>query len=102
MNETYKNAVDYLYEWAEEQGKWAVLLVNKIVSNYALVQDDYNKIIDLLIKEEPYDKLVAEPNVSSNKLPKIRLKKLYNIKGVNKLAGIVLSSGVKFVVQTWQ
>lgn len=87
MSKSTGNAVNYLYEWANEQGNWAVLLTNKVVSGITLSDDDRDKIIDSLISEQNNTTPIKSGTINGgNVYDCIRLNKLSNISGVNKLA----------------
>jgi energy-coupling factor transporter ATP-binding protein EcfA2 len=87
MSKSARNAVDYLYEWAIEQGDWAILLTNKVISGNPLSDGDRDEIIDSLISSQ--GKATSTGNgavISNNVYERIRLNKLSEISGVNKLA----------------
>jgi hypothetical protein len=52
MSKSARNAVDYLYEWAIEQGDWAILLTNKVISGNPLSDGDRDQIIDSRISSQ--------------------------------------------------
>ena len=87
MSKSTGSAVDYLYEWAKDQGNWAVLLTNKVVSGISLSDDDRDKIIDSLINDHGNANSTSSSVVNNgNMYGRIRLNQLSKISGVNKLA----------------
>lgn len=89
MSESTKNATEFLFEWAREQGDWALLLTNKVLRNSPLTDDDREEIIESLIfsQNSPViDNIIDNSCVNNNVYQKIRLKKLSDVIGVNKLA----------------
>lgn len=87
MSKSAGNAVNYLYDWAKEQGNWAVLLTNKVVSGISLSDNDRDEIIDSLINDQGIAKSAGSSVINNgDTYGRIRLNKLSNISGVNKLA----------------
>lgn len=81
-----KKAVDYLYDWAIEEGKWATKLVDKIIAGECLSTEDENEIISIMLSKEKSDRKAIKLDDNNDSFPITRLKSLHDIKGVNKLA----------------
>ncbi len=89
---TKKEIVDYLWEWGEQNGEWAKLLVKEIIEKErALIEDERQEVYDLLLNA-----IGLKDNAKHEKLtrPKYtvaesdtKLKTLSNVQGVNRLAG---------------
>lgn len=86
-----KNLVDFLWEWAEEHGYWAKLLINKVVINECeLSSEERNKVFDHFLQS--IDLKSGIPLISINKPTytptdkNVELIKLSNVLGVNRLA----------------
>lgn len=88
---TKKQIVDFLWEWAESNGEWGKLLIDKIVSNESeLLPADREQVFNYFLQSiNLYTGLptltITKPNyVPTNKV--IELETLSDITGVNKLA----------------
>lgn len=86
-----KQIVDFLWEWAESNGEWSKLLIDKIVSTESnLLPADRNQVFNYFLQSINLHTglpslTTSKPNyVPTNKV--IELETLSNITGVNKLA----------------
>lgn len=86
-----KEIVDFLWEWAESNGEWSKLLIDKIVSTESnLLPSDRNQVFNYFLQSINLHTglpslTTAKPNyVPTDKV--IELETLSNITGVNKLA----------------
>lgn len=88
---TKKQAIDFLWEWAETQGEWAKLLIHKVVaSQAALNQSERQEIFNYflqgigLMSGLPPVILTKPAFVKTSQ--QLELTALSNVSGVNKLA----------------
>ena len=88
---TKKQIVDFLWEWAESNGEWSKLLIDKIVSNESeLLPADREQVFNYFLQSInlctglPTLTIIKPNYVPTNKV--IELETLSNITGVNKLA----------------
>lgn len=88
---TKKQIVDFLWEWAESNGEWSKLLIDKIVSNESdLLPADRNQVFNYFLQSInlctglPALTIIKPNYVPTNKV--IELETLSDITGVNKLA----------------
>lgn len=86
-----KQIVDFLWEWAESNGEWSKLLIDKIVSTESnLLPADRNQVFNYFLQSINLHTglpslTTSKPSyVPTNKV--IELETLSNITGVNKLA----------------
>jgi hypothetical protein len=86
-----KEIVDFLWEWAESNGEWSKLLIDKIVSTESNLQPaDRNQVFNYFLQSINMHKglptlTTTKPNyVPTDKV--IELETLSDITGVNKLA----------------
>jgi energy-coupling factor transporter ATP-binding protein EcfA2 len=87
MSELMRSAVNYLYEWAKEQGNWAILLANNVVSEIPVIDDLRDEIIKVLVNDQENTYSIGSSVINSGtKYEHIRLNKLGKITGVNKLS----------------
>ena len=87
---TKKQIVDFLWEWAERNGEWGKLLIDKIVSNESeLLPENREQVFKYFLQSINLDTglpalTITKPNyVPTNKV--IELETLSDITGVNKL-----------------
>lgn len=90
---TKADVVDYLWEWANEQGEWAKSLVTQIcIKEDALSKEEQDFIFDQFIALAEIGASKTGEVVDSIKpiLPEsssvVKLKSIGNVKGVNRLA----------------
>jgi energy-coupling factor transporter ATP-binding protein EcfA2 len=86
-----KEIVDFLWEWAESNGEWSKLLIDKIVSTESnLLQADRNQVFNYFLQSiNLHTGLPALTTTKPNYVPTgkvIELESLSDITGVNKLA----------------
>lgn len=86
-----KEIVDFLWEWAESNGEWSKLLIDKIVSTESnLIPADRNKVFNYFLQSiNLHTGLPALTTTKPKYVPTdkiIELESLSNITGVNKLA----------------
>ena len=86
-----KEIVDFLWEWAESNGEWSKLLVDKIVSTESnLLPADRNQVFNYFLQSiNLHTGLPALTTTKPNYVPTdkvIELETLSDITGVNKLA----------------
>lgn len=86
-----KEIVDFLWEWAESNGEWSKLLIDKIVSTESnLLRVDRNQVFDYFLQSINLNiGLPALTTTKPNFVPTgkvIELESLSDITGVNKLA----------------
>lgn len=86
-----KQIVDFLWEWAESNGLWSKILINKIVSTENdLTTEDRKDIFDYFLQSINLESgLPVIATIKPNYTPsyqKIELITLSNVLGVNKLA----------------
>lgn len=88
---TKKEVLDYLWEWAENTGHWAKLLVKTVVQKEApLSQDDltitYNEFLKLIVSSNDKTTVSIERPQLTLTLSDLTLCSMSEIRGVNKLA----------------
>lgn len=90
---TQRELIDYLWEWAESKGLWAKLLVQKITTTQApLDQVDKQEVFNYYFNEIGFQVNPPLPKLNINKpsftpsTKEIFLTKLSKVKGVNRLA----------------
>jgi energy-coupling factor transporter ATP-binding protein EcfA2 len=88
---TKKEVLDYLWEWAENTGHWAKLLVKTVVQKEApLSQDDltitYNEFLKLIVSYNDKTTVSIERPQLTLTLSDLTLFSMSEIRGVNKLA----------------
>lgn len=86
-----KEIVDFLWEWAESNGEWSKLLIDKIVSTESnLIPADRNQVFNYFLQSiNLHTGLPALTTTKPNYVPTdkiIELETLSDITGVNKLA----------------
>ena len=86
-----KQIVDFLWEWAESNGEWSKLLIDKIVSTESnLLPADRNQVFNYFLQSiNLHTGLPALTTTKPNYVPTdkvIELETLSDITGVNKLA----------------
>jgi energy-coupling factor transporter ATP-binding protein EcfA2 len=86
-----KEIVDFLWEWAESNGEWSKLLIEKIVSTESnLLPADRNQVFNYFLQSiNLYTGLPTLTTTKPNYVPTdkvIELETLSDITGVNKLA----------------
>ena len=86
-----KNIVDFLWEWAENNGEWSKLLISKIVqTENDLINTDRQLVFDYFLQSiKLHSGLIPLKTIKPNYTPtnkKIELETLSNIQGVNRLA----------------
>lgn len=86
-----KEIVDFLWEWAESNGEWSKLLIDKIVSTESnLLPSDRNQVFNYFLHSiNQHTGLPALTTTKPNYVPTdkvIKLETLSDITGVNKLA----------------
>lgn len=86
-----KEIVDFLWEWAENNGEWSKLLIDKIVTTESnLLASDRNQVFSYFLQSiNLHTGLPALTTAKPNYVPTdkvIELESLSNITGVNKLA----------------
>ncbi len=86
-----KQIVDFLWEWAESNGEWSKLLIDKIVSTESNLQPaDRNQVFNYFLQSiNLHTGLPALTTTKPNYVPTnkvIELETLSDITGVNKLA----------------
>jgi hypothetical protein len=90
--EAKRDVIDYLWEWAEDAGNWAKLLVQKVVQKEGgLVEAERNEVYSAFLqgigigKEGEEIPKIKRPTFSASAL-EIELVKISNVCGVNRLA----------------
>lgn len=88
-----KRVLDYLYEWAEEQGSWAKLLIANIINKGSVSEKEREEIYNLFLLQlgaiqntELRENKTIIPNNSHTKHTQVILESLSDIQGVNRLA----------------
>ena len=88
----FKHPLEYIWDWTEDKGSWAKLLIHKIVTNKELTLEIRNEIYNLFLKEIGLSKddvcpALKKPNfeaIFDNR--NISLKYIDEVCGVNRLA----------------
>jgi predicted ATPase len=86
-----KEAIDFLWDWAEERGNWAKLLITKIVSGQSeLDEDERTEVFQHFLKSIGFasdlpDVSITRPSFAV-KVETLMLQSLSEVKAVNKLA----------------
>jgi hypothetical protein len=86
-----KEIVDFLWEWAESNGEWSKLLIDKIVSTESsLLPADRSQVFNYFLQSTNLHTglppLITKKPIYTPTNKVIELESLSNIKGVNKLA----------------
>lgn len=91
-SEAKRDVIDYLWEWAEDAGNWAMLLVQKIVQKEGgLVEAERNEVYLTFLQciglEKQRDEVseIKRPTFSASAVD-LELIKISNVCGVNRLA----------------
>ena len=88
---TKRNVLDFLWEWAEDKGNWAKLLLHETLTATDRLSDDTRKIIyrhfrkSIGLPEDIEDAPIEKPSASFSG-HEIQLTKLANITGINRLS----------------
>jgi len=87
-----KKVIDYLWEWANEQGDWAKLLTFHVISKESLSEEERDQVYQLFLHKIG---AIPESSVSSINVPEtieeyerkeVKLISISEIQGVNRLA----------------